>query len=49
MPFEIFLGRLKVKVTGVKERSKWSFIELVRAKLVHLCMNFKIILRSCCP
>ena len=25
MPFEtFFLGRLKVKVTGVKERSKWS-------------------------
>ena len=33
MPFETFLGRLKVKVTGVKLRSKWSytFIELVRA------------------
>ena len=32
MPFEtFFLGRLKVKVTGVKYRSKWSYIELVRS------------------
>ena len=31
MPFETFLGRLKVKVTGVKLRSKWPYIELVRA------------------
>ena len=26
MPFETFLGRLKVKVTGVKLSSKWSYI-----------------------
>ena len=31
MPFETFLGSLRVKVTGVKKRSKWSYIELVRA------------------
>ena len=32
MPFETFFsGRLKVKVTGVKQRSKWSCIELVWA------------------
>ena len=35
MPFETFLSRLKVKVTGVKYRSKWSYtctcIKLVRA------------------
>ena len=33
MPFETFRGRLKVKVTGVKYRSKWpyTYIELVRA------------------
>ena len=31
MPFETFLGELKVKVTGVKQRSKWSYIVLVRA------------------
>ena len=32
MPFETFFsGRLKVKITGVKSRSKWSYIELVRA------------------
>ena len=29
MSFET--GRLKVKVTGVKKRLKWSYIELVRA------------------
>ena len=28
---KLFLGRLKVKVTGVKLKSKWSYIELVRA------------------
>ena len=33
MPFETFFfsDRLKVKVTWVKLRSKWSYIELVRA------------------
>ena len=32
MPFETFFSsRLKIKVTGVKQRSKWSYIELVRA------------------
>ena len=31
MPFETFLGMLKVKVTGVKKGPKWSYIELVRA------------------
>ena len=32
MPFETFFsGRLKVKVTGVIKRSKWSYFELVRA------------------
>ena len=32
MPFETFFwGRLKVKITGVKLRSKWSYIEHVRA------------------
>ena len=32
MPFETFFsGRLKVKVTGVKQRSKWSCTELVWA------------------
>ena len=42
MPFETFLGRLKVKVTGVKKRSKWSYIELVRAitcTFMHGCQN----------
>ena len=32
MPFETFFSvRLKVKGTGVKKRSNWSYIELVRA------------------
>ena len=31
MPFEKKFGRLKVKVTGVKQRSIWSYIELVWA------------------
>ena len=32
MPFETFFsGRLKVTVTGVKYRSKWSYIQLGRA------------------
>ena len=30
MPFETFLNRLKVKVTGVKKMSKCSYIEIVR-------------------
>ena len=29
MPFETFLGRLKVKVTGVKLKSKWSYTCIV--------------------
>ena len=31
MPFEKNIGRLKVKVTGVQQRSIWSYIELVLA------------------
>ena len=41
-PFETFFsGRLKVKVTGVKVRSKWSIISLSGPSLVQLCMDFK--------
>ena len=44
MPFETFFaGRLKVKVTGVKIRSKWS-------NNLYICAwASKIILHSCCP
>ena len=31
MPYETFLGTLKVKIVWVKQRSKWSLIELVQA------------------
>ena len=41
MPFETFLGRLKVKVTGVKSRSKWSYIELVRAIICTFVHGFQ--------
>ena len=49
MPFETFLGRLKVKVAGVKYRSKWSYVELVRAITCTFMHGFQKLLRSCCP
>ena len=43
MPFETFFpGRLKVKITGVKYRSKWSYIEFVRAITGTLMHGFQI-------
>ena len=39
MSFETFFsGRLKVKVTGVKYRSKFSYIKLVRT-ITSTCMH----------
>ena len=50
MPLEtLFSERIKVKVTGVKLRSKWSYTELVRAIRCTFMHGFKIILHSCCP
>ena len=44
MLFETFLGRLMVKVTGVKYMSKWSYtcIELVRAIAWTIMNEFQI-------
>ena len=44
--FETFLGRLKVKITG--RNGHIHVLSLSGAQLVHLCMDFKIILHSCC-
>ena len=42
MPFETFFsGRLKVKDIGVKYRSNWSYIELVRAITCILMHGFQ--------
>ena len=47
MPFEHFLGRMMVKVTGASKCL--NILGLYGPELVHLCMDFKIILHSCCP
>ena len=42
MPFEtFFIGRLKVQVTEVNKRSKWSYIKLVGAITCTLMHGFK--------
>ena len=47
MPFEIFLGRLKVTVTleGHINELFWA----LTPTNTHICMDFKIILHRCSP
>ena len=49
MPFKHFSRRLKVKVTGANKGQNGHILSLSGPLLVHLCMDFKIILHSCCP
>ena len=49
MPFETcFSGRLKVKVTGSNKSQNGHILSLSGPYLVHLCMDFKNVLYSCC-
>ena len=44
----MFSGKLKVKVIGLNKGQHGHKLSLSGLYLIHLCMDFKIILHSCC-